>query len=47
MIFLINCGGNLYEQPDYEYVHQELKRVGVTLKLLWQEYHRINVKPPV
>ena len=29
---------NLYEQPDYEYVHQELKRVGVTLKLLWQEY---------
>lgn len=29
---------NLYEQPDYEYVHRELKRVGVTLKLLWQEY---------
>mgnify|MGYP004732575835 CR=1 FL=1 len=29
---------NLYEQPDYEYIHQELKRVGVTLKLLWQEY---------
>ena len=29
---------NLYEQPDYEYVHQELKRVGVTLKLLWKEY---------
>lgn len=28
----------LYEQPDYEYVHQELKRVGVTLKLLWLEY---------
>lgn len=28
----------LYEEPDYEYVHQELKRVGVTLKLLWQEY---------
>lgn len=28
----------LYEQTDYEYVHQELKRVGVTLKLLWQEY---------
>lgn len=25
---------NLYEQPDYQYVHQELKRVGVTLKLL-------------
>lgn len=29
---------NLYHQPDYEYVHKELKRVGVTLKLLWQEY---------
>ena len=28
----------LYEPPDYEYVHQELKKVGVTLKLLWQEY---------
>lgn len=28
----------LYRQPDYEYVHKELKRVGVTLKLLWQEY---------
>lgn len=29
---------NLYERPDYEYIHRELKRVGVTLKLLWQEY---------
>lgn len=29
---------NLYEQPDYEYVHSELKRTGVTLKFLWQEY---------
>lgn len=29
---------NLYDKPDYEYVHQELKRTGVTLKLLWQEY---------
>ena len=28
----------LYAQPDYEYIHQELKRTGVTLKLLWQEY---------
>ncbi len=28
----------LYEHTGYEYVHQELKRVGVTLKLLWQEY---------
>lgn len=28
----------MYRQPDYEYIHKELKRVGVTLKLLWQEY---------
>ena len=28
----------IYELPDYEYVHEELKRVGVTLKLLWEEY---------
>ena len=29
---------NMYHQPDYDYIHGELKRVGVTLKLLWQEY---------
>lgn len=29
---------SLYAPPNYEYVHQELKRVGVTLKLLWEEY---------
>jgi transposase len=29
---------NMYKEPDYEYVHKELKRVGVTLKLLHQEY---------
>ena len=29
---------SLYEAPDYEYAHKELKKVGVTLKLLWQEY---------
>lgn len=28
----------LHKQPDYEYIHQELKHVGVTQKLLWQEY---------
>jgi len=25
-------------QPDWVYIHQELKRKGVTLQLLWQEY---------
>ena len=28
----------MYGDPDYEHVHQELKRVGVTLKLLHEEY---------
>ena len=28
----------MYKPPDYEYIHSELKRIGVTLKLLWQEY---------
>ena len=28
-----------YAPPDYAYVHQELKRKGVTLQLLWEEYH--------
>lgn len=29
---------NLYSDPDYEYVHKELTRIGVNLKLLWTEY---------
>ena len=29
---------DIYELPDYEYVHNELKRVDVTLTLLWKEY---------
>jgi len=28
--------------PDYAHVHQELKRRGVTLYLLWQEYKQAN-----
>ena len=27
-----------YEQPDFATIHQELKRKGVTLQLLWEEY---------
>ena len=27
-----------YAQPDYGLIHQELKRKGVTLQLLWEEY---------
>lgn len=28
----------MYAQPDYEYVHRELSKKGVTLTLLWEEY---------
>lgn len=28
----------VYKMPDYEYVHKEMQRSGVTLKLLWLEY---------
>ena len=27
-------------EPDFALIHQELKRPGVTLQLLWEEYHR-------
>ena len=27
-----------YKMPDYEYVHKEMQKSGVTLKLLWLEY---------
>jgi transposase len=29
-------------EPDYAWIHQELKRPGVTLQLLWEEYARGN-----
>jgi transposase len=29
-------------EPDYAFIHQELKRPGVTLMLLWEEYQRGN-----
>lgn len=34
----------LYEEPDYDYIHAELRRTGVTLKLLWEEYKDECVK---
>ena len=27
-----------YKMPDFEYIHQELAKNGVTLTLLWKEY---------
>jgi transposase len=29
-------------EPDYAHIHQELKRPGVTLQLLWEEYAQAN-----
>jgi len=31
----------LYLSPDYEMIHSELKKTGVTLKLLWNEYKEL------
>ena len=33
-----NTIASRYSEPDYASIHQELKRKGVTLLLLWQEY---------
>jgi len=42
------AGESLYSTPDYEYVHQELRKAGVTLKLLWQEYQdKCNFKEDI
>jgi transposase len=30
-----------YAQPDYGRIHEELRRKGATLTLLWEEYQRI------
>lgn len=30
--------GSHYTEPDYNYIHRELSKKGVTLTLLWQEY---------
>ena len=31
----------IYPMPDWEYVHQELKKKSVTLQLLWEEYKAV------
>lgn len=33
-----------YHEPDYASLHQELKRKGMTLLLLWQEYEQVHKK---
>ena len=34
------CGS--YPQPDWAYMHGELRRKGVTLSLLWEEYRAVH-----
>jgi transposase len=31
-----------FAKPDFEYIHKELKRKGVTLQLLWEEYYDVH-----
>ena len=38
LLFRQNTPREQYAVPDYAHVHQELKRKGVTLQLLWEEY---------
>lgn len=33
-------GQRRFAEPDYPYIHQELKRKGVTKQLLWEEYRQ-------
>ena len=39
-LFFLNKYKNacLYVEPDYQYIHRELAKPGVTLTLLWEEY---------
>jgi transposase len=37
----------VYADPDWEYVHKELARVGVTLKLLHEEYASASTDGPI
>ena len=32
------AANSVYTQPDYDYLHRELAKKGVTLTLLWDEY---------
>ena len=38
LLFRQSAPREQYAVPDYAHVHQELKRDGVTLQLLWEEY---------
>ena len=38
LLFPVKAKPERYTEPDYPVIHQQLKRKGVTLQLLWQEY---------
>mgnify|MGYP001097377086 CR=1 FL=1 len=38
LLFDAEAGKTAYKMPDYEYVHREMAKSGVTLTLLWLEY---------
>ena len=38
LLFPASTPKGLYKLPDYEYVHEEMAKSGVTLSLLWNEY---------
>jgi transposase len=38
LLFRQNAPREHYAAPDFAHIHQELKRKGVTLQLLWEEY---------
>jgi hypothetical protein len=38
LLFPTTVGKPVFKMPDYEYVHRELQKNGVTLNLLWLEY---------
>ena len=38
LLFGTKNGSPAYKMPDYEYVHREMAKAGVTLSLLWVEY---------
>jgi len=37
-----NVEESKYAEPDVEYIHREMKKKGVTLTLLWEEYKEAN-----
>jgi transposase len=41
-LYPVSSNSNARPKPDCEYIHQELKKKGVTLSLLWAEYKRDN-----